>query len=91
MEGRGLQQRDPCSSPQHRGRAAAQHCSLARHLPLGVGHVAGAGVAIPGTVWVPGQAALGTGFAVGTAAVQGQLGQRCGRASVELVLGEEQS
>lgn len=67
-------------APHHNVRAGwlPRHCTRACHLPLGVGHVAGAGVAIPGTIWVPGQAAFGTGFAIGTAAMQGQLGQRCG-------------
>lgn len=42
--------------------------------PLGGRRVAGTGLAIPGTVGVPGQAAVSTGSPVSLAAVQAQVG-----------------
>lgn len=39
-------------------------------IPLGGCGVAGAGLAIPGTVGIPGEAAVGTGGSIGLAAVQ---------------------
>lgn len=55
-------------------------------VPLGGGRVAGAGAAVPGAVGVAGQAAVGTGFPIHVAAVQGQVGHPYGRGHVQLLL-----
>lgn len=55
-------------------------------LPLGGGKVSGTLGAVPGAVRVPGQAALGAGFPVHLAAVQGHLRDAQSRAQVQLLL-----
>lgn len=51
------------------------------------GAVAGTGSAIPGTVWVPGQATLGTGPAISLTLVQLQPGHSQWRAHIQCLLG----
>lgn len=53
------------------------------------GAVAGTGGAIPSTVWVPRQAALSTGTAVGLTLVQLQPGHTQWRAHVQRLLGKK--
>lgn len=55
-------------------------------VPLGGGGVAGAGAAIPGTVGIPGEAAVGTGLPVHITAVQGQVGHAYSRGHIQLLL-----
>lgn len=54
--------------------------------PLPRGVEPGAGVAVPGTVGVPSQAAVGTGCAIDVAAMQGQLGNPLVGAHIQLLL-----
>lgn len=54
--------------------------------PLGGRRVAAAGLAVPGTVGVPRQAAVSAGFSVHVAAVQGQVGHSYSRGHVKLLL-----
>jgi len=63
------------------GRAGPGGCS-----PLLSEQVRGAGPPVPGAVGVPGQAAVGAGFAVELAAVQGELEQPVGAAHKQLLL-----
>lgn len=58
--------------------------------PLPGGVEPGAGVAVPGTVGVPGQAAVRAGRAVDAAAVQGHLRDALAGAHVQLLLEEGQ-
>lgn len=58
-------------------------------LPLLRGGVTGAGLAVPGTVRVSGQAAVGAGLAVNIAPVESQLGQPHRGRHVELLLWEK--
>lgn len=68
----------PAGAPAERrglhGTLSSPGAGSQRDIPLGAGHEAGAGGAVPGAVRVPCQAALGARLAVGAAAVQGQLG-----------------
>lgn len=60
---------------------------LAAVAALARGLVVGAGGAVPGAVRIPGQAAFGTGRAVGLAPVQPYLGHPQAGAHVERLLG----
>lgn len=72
---------------KHRGGIKGKYLASERALlPLGSGKVSGTLGAVPGAVRVPGQAALGAGFPVHLAAVQGHLGDAQGRAQVQLLL-----
>lgn len=62
--------------------------SVADVAALARGLVAGTGSAIPGTVRVPGQAALSTGSAVALALVQPHLGHPQAGAHIKLLLEE---
>ena len=61
-----------------------QQCSS--HKPLGVWQVASTWCSVPGTVRVPGKAALGTGLPIHTAAVEGDLGNTRVWSQVQLLL-----
>lgn len=74
----------PCSEQHH--FAGGFRAGAGTHSPLLGEQVWGAGLAVPGAVGIPGQAAVGAGFAVELAAVQGELEQPVGAAHKQLLL-----
>jgi hypothetical protein len=100
MELRPQDKRDPVSAPPYllpltilalaqtlQGRVAMPDVLPTEPSLAGARAVARTGITIPGTVWVPGQAAFGTGTAISLTLVQLQLGHTQLRAHVQHLLG----
>lgn len=95
----GAQLAPPCLPPLTflalgqtlQGRVAMPNVLPAGPVRAAAGPVAGAGGAVPSTVWVSGQAALGAGAAVSFTAVQPQLGHAEPRAHIQHLLGGTQA
>lgn len=73
------------------GRVAMPDVLPAEPALAGARPVAGTGGTVPGTVWVPGQAALSTGTAIGFTVVQLQPSHAQPRAHVQHLLGGDTS